>query len=158
MSAISVTLAGGDIACGGSRAVGALARRDAYRIGAHPVYPVMLPCFLVLSGAQATSDGLATWDAVYHVLLTVGLLWFGPATFFVTNLVASSARRSNAESLPATVSASSARPRAGPGSLPSCGWWSTLVTRWARLAAACAASRWTAGCRGAASRWWCCSH
>jgi hypothetical protein len=98
MSAITVTMTGGEVARSGSRAVGALARREAYRIGAHPVYPVLLLYFLVLGGAQATSDGLPARDAVHHVLLIVGLLWFGPATFFVTNLVTSSARRSNAES------------------------------------------------------------
>jgi hypothetical protein len=98
MSAITVTMTGGVVARSGSRAVGVLARREAYRIGAHPVGVVLLLYFLVLGGAQAASDGLAAWDAVHHVLLIVGLLWFGPATFFVTNLVASSARRSNAES------------------------------------------------------------
>ena len=98
MSAITATMTGGEVAPSASRAVGALARREAYRIGTHPVGLVLLLYYLVLGGAQATSDGLAARDAVHHVLLIVGLLWFGPATFFVTNLVASSARRSNAES------------------------------------------------------------
>ena len=97
MSALTVTMAGSDIARTGTGAVGVLARREAYRIGTHPVYVVLLLYFLVLGGAQVAGDGLAARDAVRHVLLIVGLLWFGPATFFVTNLVASSARRSHAE-------------------------------------------------------------
>jgi hypothetical protein len=98
MSAITVTMAGGNVAGTGSGAVGPLARREAYRIGTHPAYPVLLLYFLVLGGAQAATDGLPARDAVRHVLIIVGLLWFGPATFFTTNLVASSARRSHAES------------------------------------------------------------
>jgi hypothetical protein len=97
MSAVTVTMAGGKVTRGGAGAVGALARREAYRIGTHPVYPVLLLYFLVLGGAQAVTDGLPARDAVHHVLIIVGLLWFGPATLFVTNLVASSARRSHAE-------------------------------------------------------------
>jgi hypothetical protein len=97
MSAITVTMAGGDAARTGSAAIGALARREAYRIGTHPAGVVLLLYFLVLGGAQAAGDGLAARDAVHHVLLIVGLLWFGPATFLVTNLVASSAHRSHAD-------------------------------------------------------------
>jgi hypothetical protein len=97
MSAITVTMAGGDVARTGSGAIGVLARREACRIGTHPAGLVLLLYFLVLGGAQAAGDGLAARDAVRHVLLIVGLLWFGPAAFLVTNLVASSARRSHAD-------------------------------------------------------------
>jgi hypothetical protein len=98
MSAITVTMTGGEVARSGFGPVGALARREAYRIGTHPVGLVLLLYNLVLGWAQATSNGLAARDAMHYVLLVIGLLWFGPATFFVTNLVASSARRSNAVS------------------------------------------------------------
>jgi hypothetical protein len=103
MSAITVTMVGGGVARTGSGVVGTLARREAYRIGSHPVYLVLLLYFLVLGVAQVAGDGLAARDAVRHVLLIVGVLWFGPATFLVTNLVASSAHRSNAESQMAAV-------------------------------------------------------
>jgi hypothetical protein len=92
-------------------AVGTLARREASRIIRHPVYAVLLLYFVVLVGVQATTS---LWppsrDSVRDLLVTLGLLWLGPATFFAANLIASSARRAHAESqLAATPTAAQAR-------------------------------------------------
>ena len=90
--------------------VGTLAGREARRILGHPVNVVLLAYFIVLGGVQAAANGLAADLAVYHVLFLLGLFWFGPSTFFAANLVASSARRSHAESqLAATPLGASAR-------------------------------------------------
>jgi hypothetical protein len=80
-------------------AVGTLAWREAVRLVRHPVYAVLLLYFVVLAGIQATT-GLwpPSRESVRELLVTLGLLWLGPATFFAANLVASSARRSHAES------------------------------------------------------------
>jgi hypothetical protein len=79
-------------------AVGPLAGREAWRIVRHPIYLAMLLYFVLLGGVQAAGGGLSGRETVRELLLVVGLLWFGPATFFATHLVASSARRSHAES------------------------------------------------------------
>jgi hypothetical protein len=79
-------------------AVGPLAEREAWRIVRHPIYLAMLVYFVILGGAQAAGGGLSGRETVRELLLVLGLLWFGSATFFAANLVASSARRSHAES------------------------------------------------------------
>jgi hypothetical protein len=79
-------------------AVGPLAEREAWRIVRHPINLAMLAYFVLLGGLQAAGGGLAGREAVRELLLVLGLLWFGPATFFAANLVASSGRRSRAES------------------------------------------------------------
>ena len=78
--------------------VGPLAEREAWRIVRHPIYLAMLVYFILLGGVQVAGGGLSGRETVREVLLVLGLLWFGPATFFAANLVASSARRSHAES------------------------------------------------------------
>jgi hypothetical protein len=79
-------------------AVGPLAEREAWRIVRHPIYLAMLVYFVILGGVQAAGGGLSGRETVRELLVVLGLLWFGPATFFAANLVASSARRSHAES------------------------------------------------------------
>jgi hypothetical protein len=79
-------------------AVGPLAQREAWRIVRHPIYLAMLVYFVILGGVQAAGGGLSGREAVRELVLVLGLLWFGPATYFAANLVASSARRSHAES------------------------------------------------------------
>jgi hypothetical protein len=78
-------------------AVGALARREVWRIVRHPVYLVLLVYFSLIGRVEA-SPGLPSRETAQDFLGIVGLLWLGPATFFAANLVASSARRGHAES------------------------------------------------------------
>jgi hypothetical protein len=92
-------------------AVGTLARREAVRIVGHPVYAVLLLYFVLLVGLEATT-GLwpPSRESVRDLLVTLGVLWLGPATFFAANLIASSARRAHAESqLAATPTTAQAR-------------------------------------------------
>ncbi|HEY3009331.1 MAG TPA: hypothetical protein VGJ63_14865 [Micromonosporaceae bacterium] len=92
-------------------AIQTLAGREASRMVRHPVYVVLLLYFVVLAGIQATA-GLwpPSRGSVRDLLVTLGLLWLGPATFFAANLIASSARRAHAESqLAATPTAAQAR-------------------------------------------------
>lgn len=77
--------------------VGTLAVREASRMLRHPVYVVFLIYFVVLAAAQAASAGLASREAIREILVSLGILWLGPATFLAANLIASSARRSHAE-------------------------------------------------------------
>jgi hypothetical protein len=82
----------------GAAALGPLARREAGRILRHPAYVVLLAYFCVLAGVEAAGAGLPAQETVRDYLAVLALLWFGPATFFAANLVASSARRGHAES------------------------------------------------------------
>ena len=111
----------------GGLAVGTLARREAWRTVRHPVYLVLLVYFVVLGWAEATNSGLSAREAVREFVRMFGLLWLGPATFFAANLVASSARRSHAESqLAAAPTSAQARTLAtcagvlGPTAVAAC--------------------------------------
>jgi hypothetical protein len=79
-------------------AVGTLARREAWRMLRHPVYLVLLFYYVLLVGVGTGSVGIPSRETARELLTVLGLLWLGPATFFVANLIASSARRANAES------------------------------------------------------------
>ena len=83
---------------GGNGAVGVLGLREGRRILRHPVTVVLLGYFVVLGIVTVAGADVGAGTAVHHVLLFVGLMGFGPATFFAANLVASSARRADAES------------------------------------------------------------
>lgn len=85
-------------AIGGNGAVAVLSVREGRRILGHPVTFVLLGYFVALGVVTTAGASLGAGTAVHHVLLFVGLLGFGPATFFAANLVASSARRAHAES------------------------------------------------------------
>jgi hypothetical protein len=79
-------------------AIGTLARREAWRMVRHPVYLFVLVYVLLVSGIEAVDLGLPSRDTMRSVLDSFGLMFFGIATFFAANLVASSARRARAES------------------------------------------------------------
>jgi hypothetical protein len=79
-------------------AVGTLAGREGRRIVGHPITLVLLGYFVVLGVLTAITSRLSAGPAIHLALLLIGLLWFGPATFFAANLVASSARRAHVES------------------------------------------------------------
>jgi hypothetical protein len=60
---------------------------------------VLLVYFALIGGVDAAGQvGLPSRETAQDFLGIVGLLWFGPATFFAANLVASSARRGHADS------------------------------------------------------------
>jgi hypothetical protein len=82
----------------GAAALGPLARREAGRILRHPAYVLLLVYFCILAGAEAANAGLPARETARDYLAVLALLWFGPATFFAANLVASSGRRAHAES------------------------------------------------------------
>ena len=79
-------------------ALGTLARREAWRMVRHPVYLLLLVYFVLIGGVETADIGLPSRETARSFLVTFGLVFFGSATFFAVNLVASSARRARAES------------------------------------------------------------
>jgi hypothetical protein len=82
----------------GARTVASLALVEGRRILFHPVYLIIAGFFLLTAGVGTAQGGPWGRAEFREFLTTFGLLYYGLVTLFAANLVASSARRAEAES------------------------------------------------------------
>jgi membrane protein YdbS with pleckstrin-like domain len=82
----------------GARTVASLALVEGRRILLHPVYLIIAGFLLLTAGVGSGEGGVWGREEFREALTSFGLLYYGLVTFFAANLVASSARRAEAES------------------------------------------------------------